>query len=803
MDCTFVCCNLLPLPFPKSSFKKASKCPKRLAGNKGVYASLIRFIGQAALAALSVILLHSLSLAAEVILAWDVSNPTPDGYRVFARVEGQDYDYSSPVWPGAGDDPTQTACVLKGLADGTSYYFVVRAYVGSDESGDSNEANHITMAAQTTAYTITANAGANGSISPASATVNAGESQTFTITPDTGYHVDDVLVDGVSLGAVTTYTFSAVDADHTITVGFAADAYTIQASAGSGGAISPSGAVSTSYGGNQTFTITPDIGYHVGDVLVDGVSVGAVTTYTFSAVDADHTIAASFAADAYTIQASAGSGGTLSPSGAVSVSPGGNQTFTITPDIGYHVGDVLVDGISVGAVTTYTFSALDADHSITASFAVDAYTIEASAGSGGFITPSGSIAVSAGSSHSFTIGADDSYEIDDVMVDGNSVGALESYNFQQVNADHTIEARFRPTNQLPNADAGPDQVVDEQSVVTLNGANSGDSDDGIAAFKWRQVKGTSVALSACCEEIVTFTAPDVDTNGEALAFELTVTDYSDTKTRDRCIVNVTWVNQPPNADAGDDQSVREGTAVTLSAADSVDPDDGIAAYQWDQIQGPEVTLSNSKSSAPEFTAPDVGPDSATLKFQLTVTDAGGLQDTDNCTVNVTWENVAPVADAGLDQQVAAGDEVVLDGSKSSDSDGLNLNYQWRQTFGPPVTLSDATAVRPLFTVPLEGFDDAELTFELTVTDNGGLQGMDTCKVNVLPTDNEQMCVTADNRAHMDAGRAFACGGFHWYGGQACAVGSGDRLGYAMWWYSQTTSLEETSAGYWERVPGCP
>ena len=151
--------------------------------------------------------------------------------------------------------------------------------------------------------------------------------------------------------------------------------YTITASAGAGGSIDPSGAVIVTDGADQTFTITPDAGYHVADVLVDGVSVGAVTSYTFTDVQADHTIAASFAIDTFTITASAGAGGSIAPSGVVSVDYGADQTFTITPDAGYHVADVLVDGVSVGAVTSYTFTDVQADHTIAASFAINTYTL--------------------------------------------------------------------------------------------------------------------------------------------------------------------------------------------------------------------------------------------------------------------------------------------------------------------------------------------------------------------------------------------------------------------------------------------
>lgn len=109
------------------------------------------------------------------------------------------------------------------------------------------------------------------------------------------------------MGAVTTYTFSNVTANHTISATFSAIVvtnYTITSSAGANGAISPAGAVSVAGGTNKTFTITPNTGYKVAGVLVDGASVGAVTSYTFSNVIASHTISATFAANCTTAPAS-------------------------------------------------------------------------------------------------------------------------------------------------------------------------------------------------------------------------------------------------------------------------------------------------------------------------------------------------------------------------------------------------------------------------------------------------------------------------------------------------------------------
>jgi hypothetical protein len=292
-------------------------------------------------------------------------------------------------------------------------------------------------------YAITPSAGTGGSISPASAvTVTSGLNQTFTITPGSGYRVSSVLVDGVSVGAVTTYTFTNVTASHTISATFAMNTYTLTPSAGTGGAISPAGAATVNSGSNQTFTITPGSGYHVSSVLVDGVSVGAVTTYTFTNVIANHTISATFALNTYTITPSAGAGGAISPAGAATVYSGSNQTFTITPNAGYGIANVLVDGVSVGAIATYTFTNVTASHTVSATFALNSFTITPAAGSGGTISPATAVSVSSGSNQSFTITPSTGYSISSVLVDGVSVGAASTYTFSTVTANHTITANF-------------------------------------------------------------------------------------------------------------------------------------------------------------------------------------------------------------------------------------------------------------------------------------------------------------------------------------------------------------------------
>ena len=100
------------------------------------------------------------------------------------------------------------------------------------------------------------------------------------------------------------------------------------------------------------------------------------------------------------------------------------------------------------------------------------------------------------------------------------------------------------------------------------------------------------------------------------------------------IINSPQINQPPVANANSNQVVYEGETVTLDGSISFDPDDGIATYLWTQTSSPLVTFSDPMSIYPTFVTPPVDVVGAQLTFQLTVTDQGGLQSTDEVTVTV-------------------------------------------------------------------------------------------------------------------------------------------------------------------------
>ena len=106
-------------------------------------------------------------------------------------------------------------------------------------------------------------------------------------------------------------------------------------------------------------------------------------------------------------------------------------------------------------------------------------------------------------------------------------------------------------------------------------------------------------------------------------------------------------NISPTANAGPDQSVIGAVSVTLDGSMSTDPDDGIDTFQWSQVSGSTVTLSDSSDVKPTFTAPTVMQICESLVFQLTVTDHSGLQDTDNVVITVCPETVLLYPDGDI------------------------------------------------------------------------------------------------------------------------------------------------------------
>ncbi|MEI6217324.1 MAG: hypothetical protein WCP86_00340, partial [bacterium] len=149
---------------------------------------------------------------------------------------------------------------------------------------------------------------------------------------------------------------------------FTSKVYSITATGYAGGNISPSGTVSVLWGSNTAFSVSNNTGYAISNIVVDSVSKGATNSWTFTNVTANHSIEAWFQSSSPTITATAGPGGSISPSGSVTVVWGTDKMFAISNNTGYAISNVVVDSVSKGATNSWTFTNVTANHSIEAWF---------------------------------------------------------------------------------------------------------------------------------------------------------------------------------------------------------------------------------------------------------------------------------------------------------------------------------------------------------------------------------------------------------------------------------------------------
>jgi RHS repeat-associated protein len=263
------------------------------------------------------------------------------------------------------------------------------------------------------------------------------------------------------------------------------------------------------------------------------------------------------------------------------------------------------------------------------------------------------------------------------------------------------------TNAQPIAVAGADQGVEVGALVQLDGTMSTDPDGDPLTYQWSIISspaGSTASLSNGTVSKPTFSA---DVAGFYLV-ELIVNDGLFSSAPDVASTAAT-VNSLPVANAGSNQSVVVGSIVLLDGSGSSDPDGDPLAYVWSLLSVPSGSLamvSDPVAVTPTFTADLVGDYVA----QLVVDDGKGSSAPATTTVTA-FAVVPPIANAGLDQVVNAGDLVVLDGSGSSDPNSNPITYSWSLTNKPggsTALLSTPSSVAPSFIADVSGVYVAEL-----------------------------------------------------------------------------------------------
>lgn len=310
--------------------------------------------------------------------------------------------------------------------------------------------------------------------------------------------------------------------------------------------------------------------------------------------------------------------------------------------------------------------------------------------------------------------------VDDGVTDFMSSSSTHTILSGSSNIDLTTFHEWNVTvfnaNQPPVANAGQDQIVNEDDLVTLDGSSSNDPDGDPITLLWSAPAG--IPLNNPSSTNPTFTAPQIPTNTPVdYTFNLEVSDQENSSF-DSVVVTVNNINEPPVADAGGDQVVNEGTSVQLDGSASYDPDSDPLDVTWIPPVG--ITLSDSTSLTPTFTAPLV-PTNNPVNYTFTLQIDDGISSenriiaTDDVTITVENINQPPIANAGDDQIVDIYEIVTLDGSASSDPDSDPITYVWVPPTG--ITLSDPTAVNPAFTAPdVPIGTPTELMFTLEVDD---------------------------------------------------------------------------------------
>ncbi|REL28509.1 hypothetical protein DXX93_19350 [Thalassotalea euphylliae] len=287
--------------------------------------------------------------------------------------------------------------------------------------------------------------------------------------------------------------------------------------------------------------------------------------------------------------------------------------------------------------------------------------------------------------------------------------------------DYRINFNLTPGTQTLFANIQAPMQVFRNETINLDGSNSSDAEPGPQAlsYSWTLISVPSAsALTqadlADSNAIMASLVPDVLGN---YTFELTVLDgeFTDTVT-----ATVSVVNNPPVANAGDNQTVAVGDTVTLDGSASSDPEGDLITYQWQIVNVPDgsslTQLNDPTTPMPSFVGDVVGR----YEFALVVNDGEDDSPADIVQVEVLQGNLPPQAEIALaSDEVQVGSQVTLDGRNSNDPDNgpSPLTYQWSFMSVPDGSgLTDADIAEPMaaltsFVPDVEGVYSVELRVE--------------------------------------------------------------------------------------------
>lgn len=308
-------------------------------------------------------------------------------------------------------------------------------------------------------------------ISLSSSSITHGDSLSFSITTDIGYEITDVKINGVTIGTPNTYTIDNVTEDIQIDIDVEYQRFfSITASSSENGTISPIGNTIIYYGDDTKYTFTANTGYVIKDVIIDEVSYGKLSEYTFTNVSANHTIHVEFERIILSINISCSENGTVSPKGKVNIEYGENLIIDIDPNKDYGISYISIDNEKVEVSNNINLTNITKDTDIYVKFG-KIFKIVSETDNNGSITASCDIVE--GHDIVFKFTPKTGYRVKMLVIDnvGIDIGSSDHYTFKNVTESHRIEVRYEPKKyNIIIAKTGNGKIVctDNNSIAEAN-----------------------------------------------------------------------------------------------------------------------------------------------------------------------------------------------------------------------------------------------------------------------------------------------------------------------------------------------
>lgn len=262
-------------------------------------------------------------------------------------------------------------------------------------------------------------------------------------------------------------------------------------------------------------------------------------------------------------------------------------------------------------------------------------------------------------------------------------------------------------NNVPPSAVLPERIAGymNESIV-LDGSLSSDANGDELIYIWRQESGTPVVLNNSNTSQPYF-VPEVPGN---YVFSLAVSDgVSESKKAYVNVIVLTPSNLPPHAVIVPVPArVKAGNTIILDGSLSRDPEYGELSFNWEQISGPAIYLTNASNKKVTITPQDPG----VYSFKLNVSDGVNTSSSNITFIVDSTDSHVPHAFAGYDMIAEKGERVCLNGTLSYDADGDILTYSWRQIEGVSVDLDSSASATPCFVPVWSGM----YKFGLTVND---------------------------------------------------------------------------------------